>query len=236
MKCGYDTCLGSFDMLNSEMKTCLIILYIAPIIYIILGIYLYEVIPQQFGVRKHPLFCIKKLLKRRKKKAIRSRSEDAAEAMHQEEKLDVGSFGSSDEEIIGEQKKVASLDKHERHKYPLIVDNLTKIYINSGKNSKPKKALNNLSLILNNNEIFGLLGPNGAGKTTFFSLLTGIYEPTSGNAWVGAHSIRENIGKVQELIGYCPQFDLLWSDLSVEEHLYFYSKLKNVQSDIIKKV
>ena len=38
-----------------------------------------------------------------------------------------------------------------------------------------KKSLDNFTLCLNNNEIFGLLGPNGAGKTTFFSLLTGIY-------------------------------------------------------------
>jgi ABC-type multidrug transport system ATPase subunit len=61
--------------------------------------------------------------------------------------------------------------------------------------------------------------------------LTGLYEPSSGDAWVGGHSIKANIDKVQELIGYCPQFDLLWNDLSVEEHLYFYSRLKNVKSD-----
>ena len=78
--------------------------------------------------------------------------------------------------------------------------------------------------------------PNGAGKTTFFSLLTGLYEPTSGDAWVGGYSIKKDIDKVQELIGYCPQFDLLWEDLTVEEHLYFYSRLKNVKVDSAKKV
>ena len=61
--------------------------------------------------------------------------------------------------------------------------------------------------------------------------MTGLYEPSSGDAWVGGHSIKANIDKVQELIGYCPQFDLLWNDLSVEEHLYFYSRLKNVKSE-----
>ena len=61
-------------------------------------------------------------------------------------------------------------------------------------------------------------------------MLTGIYEPTYGNAYVGGHSIKDKIGKVQELIGYCPQFDLLWEDLTVEEHLYFYSRLKNVKT------
>lgn len=88
-------------------------------------------------------------------------------------------------------------------------------------------------LFLHINNIFS---PNGAGKTTFFSLLTGIFEPTKGDAWVGGYSIRDHIDRVQELIGYCPQFDLLWSDLSVEDHLYFYSRLKNIQITSIKSV
>lgn len=67
-------------------------------------------------------------------------------------------------------------------------------------------------------------------------MLTGIYEPTYGDAWVGGRSIKEKIGKVQELIGYCPQFDLLWTDLTVEEHLYFYSRIKNVSRHKIDQV
>ena len=92
-----------------------------------------------------------------------------------------------------------------------------------------KPALDNFSLLLRNNEIFGLLGPNGAGKTTFFSILTGIYEPSHGNAWVGGNSIRKNMQKVQELIRYCPQFDILWNELTVEEHLQIYSKIKECE-------
>ena len=38
------------------------------------------------------------------------------------------------------------------------------------------------------------------------------------------------------MIGYCPQFDLLWNELTVEEHLYFYSRLKNVNTNIIHEV
>jgi ABC-type multidrug transport system ATPase subunit len=63
--------------------------------------------------------------------------------------------------------------------------------------------------------------------------MTGVYQPTSGNAYVRGHSITELIERVQECIGYCPQFDLLWDDLTVEEHLYLYSRLKCVQSDLI---
>lgn len=67
-------------------------------------------------------------------------------------------------------------------------------------------------------------------------MMTGIFEPSLGNAWVGGNSIKERIDKVQELIGYCPQFDLLWSDLTVEEHLFFYSRLKNVNPSIAKQL
>ncbi len=63
-----------------------------------------------------------------------------------------------------------------------------------------------------------------------------MFEPTTGEAWVGGHSIISDISKVQEMIGYCPQFDLLWNDLTVEEHLYFYSRLKNVKGDNAKTV
>ena len=123
--------------------------------------------------------------------------------------------------------------------YPLVVDCLSKEYnVEQSEEEKKrrKRALNNFSILLNQNEIFGLLGPNGAGKTTFFSLLTGIYSPTSGNAWVSGESILSNVAKVQESIGYCPQFDVLWAELTVEEHLYFYSKLKNVSSDKIEGI
>lgn len=42
-------------------------------------------------------------------------------------------------------------------------------------------AVNNVSFIVNKNEIFGLIGPNGAGKTTLFNLMTGLIQPSSGN-------------------------------------------------------
>lgn len=231
IKCGYEVCIGSFSGLSDELVTCLIVLFITPFIYMFLGMYFYEVLPQQFGVRKHPLFCVKKICKKKKKKSVRSKSDDISE-----DRIEVKSEDIMDNEVLGEMKKVQEMDKHDRRSHPLVVDHLTKIYQPTGSKTKPKKALNALNLVLNNNEIFGLLGPNGAGKTTFFSMLTGIYEPSSGEAWVGGHSIKENIAKVQELVGYCPQFDLLWEELSVEEHLYFYSRLKNVQADSVRNV
>src|SRR5687768_1831459 len=42
-------------------------------------------------------------------------------------------------------------------------------------------AVNELTMDVRQGEIYGLIGPNGAGKTTIFNLLTGVYEPTSGD-------------------------------------------------------
>lgn len=83
-------------------------------------------------------------------------------------------------------------------------------------------------------EIFGLLGPNGAGKTTIISTITGLYACSDGNAWVAGYDIRTNMREVQMRIGVCPQFDLLWLDLTVEEHLLFYARLKGVHRDLEK--
>jgi ABC-type multidrug transport system ATPase subunit len=80
-------------------------------------------------------------------------------------------------------------------------------------------------------ETFGLLGPNGAGKTTLISMLTGMTNPDHGNAWIGGFDIGEDIGKAQLQMGVCPQFDLLWPQLTVQEHLTFYARLKGVTGD-----
>ena len=64
------------------------------------------------------------------------------------------------------------------------------------------------------------------------SVITGMYPQTSGNAWINGVSIGES--STNKLIGVCPQFDLLWTDLSVYEHLKFYSLLKMVESDTIE--
>ncbi len=81
-------------------------------------------------------------------------------------------------------------------------------------------------------EIFGLLGPNGAGKTTMIAVLTGMYPQTSGSAWINGMEIGTT--STNKFIGVCPQFDLLWPDLTVVEHLRFYCMLKMVKSEYVE--
>lgn len=66
---------------------------------------------------------------------------------------------------------------------------MRKVYPGYGGRTE-KVATKNFSLRIKKGEMFGLLGPNGAGKTTLISMLTGLYPPTKGNAWVAGFDIR----------------------------------------------
>ena len=48
-----------------------------------------------------------------------------------------------------------------------------------------------MDLVIQDREVFGLLGPNGAGKTTLISMITGVFESTSGDCFVAGHSIKD---------------------------------------------
>ena len=71
-----------------------------------------------------------------------------------------------------------------------------------------------------------LLGHNGAGKTTTMSMITGLFPPTSGTVYVDGHDILTDLSGARESLGLCPQFDILWKTLTVQEHLDFFGRLK----------
>ncbi|EES99372.1 ATP-binding cassette protein 5 [Giardia duodenalis ATCC 50581] len=91
-----------------------------------------------------------------------------------------------------------------------------------------KRAVRNLTLSIPRNTIYGLLGPNGAGKSTTLSVLTGTLKPTSGYVTIEGYSIVHQRQKVSQLIGYAPQFDILWPDLTPAEHIKFFCNMRGV--------
>ena len=85
-------------------------------------------------------------------------------------------------------------------------------------------------------ECVGLLGPNGAGKSTVMNILTGMTKPTSGHAVIYGHNILTALENVHQVIGFCPQFDVLWSELTAEDHLMFYIRLKGAVPQAMEKI
>jgi len=86
-------------------------------------------------------------------------------------------------------------------------------------------AVDDLTLSVNEGEIFGLVGPDGAGKTTTMRLLTGIMEPSSGDAWVAGHHIVDGAEAIKEDIAYMSQRFGLYPDLTVLENIHFYADI-----------
>ncbi|CAG7716860.1 unnamed protein product, partial [Allacma fusca] len=99
------------------------------------------------------------------------------------------------------------------------IKGLTKVF---GKNV----AVNKLNIKFFENQVTSLLGHNGAGKTTTMSMLTGLVIPTSGTALVNGYDICKNMGFVRANLGLCPQYNVLFDELTVEEHIRFFSLLK----------
>ena len=94
-------------------------------------------------------------------------------------------------------------------------------------------AVDDLSLNLYSGQITSFLGHNGAGKTTTMSLLTGIYTPSAGTAYIEGKDIRTDMDEIRSSLGMCPQYNVLFDELTVEEHLWFYAKLKGMESGLI---
>jgi len=93
-----------------------------------------------------------------------------------------------------------------------------------------KKALNGVSFNLYKNEIFALLGHNGAGKSTLINILTGLYPASGGSAIYNNQNIItvEGLDDFRKYLGICPQHDVLFDDLTVEEHLEMFCVFKSV--------
>ncbi|KAM6294790.1 LOW QUALITY PROTEIN: phospholipid-transporting ATPase ABCA7 [Aegotheles albertisi] len=109
------------------------------------------------------------------------------------------------------------------------IRNLVKIYPESS-----RVAVNGLSLDFYEGQITSFLGHNGAGKTTTMSILTGLLPPTSGTAYVLGWDIRSDIDSIRRTMGTCPQHNVLFDILTVEEHVWFYGRLKGLSEEQVK--
>ena len=96
------------------------------------------------------------------------------------------------------------------------------------------KAVDNISVQVEEGEIFGFLGPNGAGKSTTMMILTTLLKPTSGNVFVGGYDVMLNAKKVREKIGYVQQEISVDEFLTGRENLYLHARINQIPSNLIK--
>lgn len=98
----------------------------------------------------------------------------------------------------------------------LEINNLTKTY---GANAKP--SVDNLSLKVNDGEIFGFIGPNGAGKSTAIKCITGIVDFADGNVLVDGIDIKQNPIEAKKRIGYVSDDHVMYEGLTGVEYINF---------------
>ncbi|ORY53867.1 hypothetical protein BCR33DRAFT_779180 [Rhizoclosmatium globosum] len=103
------------------------------------------------------------------------------------------------------------------------------------------RAVDDLSLTLESGKLFALLGQSGAGKTTTTNILCGKTPQSSGSIRIWTAEDGRERRALSDLIGVCPQHDVLFHELTAREHVYLYARIKNVQVenagiDILKAV
>lgn len=188
--------------------------------YLLLGWYLENVFPRPYGVQQRWYFVVQPSYWFPGLSGPRASglSDESAELMGLEE-LGQGEFDTARDKTLRE----LPLREYVRQFKPvLFVNSLSKRYPNG------KEALKRVSFGVKKGEIFGLLGPNGAGKSTTLSILCGMLTPTTGDAVVGgAVSVVSSPEMVRKSLSVCFQQNILFDDLTVDEHLYLVCALKN---------
>uniref|UniRef100_A0AAR2IGP2 P-type phospholipid transporter n=1 Tax=Pygocentrus nattereri TaxID=42514 RepID=A0AAR2IGP2_PYGNA len=139
-------------------------------------------------------------------------------------------FGEGDQKLKPTiQGKKANAEEPTHLDMGVYIENLVKVY-RHGK----KLAVDGLTLGFYEGQITSFLGHNGAGKTTTMSILTGLFPPTSGTAYIMGKDIRSELSAIRQSLGVCPQHNVLFSMLTVEEHVWFYARLKGLPEDAVR--
>ncbi|XP_058204039.1 ABC transporter A family member 1 isoform X2 [Rhododendron vialii] len=197
---------------------CLLMMLVDSILYCGIGLYLDKVLPTASGVRHPWNFLFHKCFGRKKSPSEHwASSSDVAKGAVNFPGNDVS---EAVVEAISLEMKQQELDGR-----CIRIRNLRKEYTN-------KKgrccAVKSLQLTLYENQILSLLGHNGAGKSTTISMLVGLLRPSSGDALVFGKNILTDMDEIRKVLGVCPQNDILFSELTVKEHLELFANLKGV--------
>src|SRR5690606_28616409 len=99
----------------------------------------------------------------------------------------------------------------------------------------PLHAVKGINLDIRRGEIFSLLGPNGAGKTTTISMISGLLEPSAGDATIGGYSITKQPLEAKRLLGVVPQEVAVYPELSARRNLDFFGRMYGLRGAELRK-
>uniref|UniRef100_A0AAZ3PIC2 P-type phospholipid transporter n=1 Tax=Oncorhynchus tshawytscha TaxID=74940 RepID=A0AAZ3PIC2_ONCTS len=203
------------NLFNSPMEeddfsltTAIIMMYFDSFLYMVMTWYIESVFPGQYGIPRPWYFLFTK-------------SYWFGEGDNR--KTDFSQNKRRNSEAVCIEEEPAHL------KPGVFIENLVKVYPH-GK----KLAVDGLTLGFYEGQITSFLGHNGAGKTTTMSILTGLFPPTSGTAYIMGKDIRSELSAIRQSLGVCPQHNVLFSMLTVEEHIWFYARLKGLSEEQVK--
>ncbi|XP_071532999.1 cholesterol transporter ABCA5-like [Panulirus ornatus] len=160
------------------------------------------------------------------------------------DEAEVDALPGEDDDVKEERANIASVMNNGGAVPPVLIYNLGKVYkkgVEGGQNlcKKEKKtkdfvALKSVSLGVKYGQVFGLLGPNGAGKTTCLRIITAEEGPTKGRVKICGEEVLSSLSNIFETMGYCPQHDALWKNITVAEHIECYAEVRGVRKDQVK--
>lgn len=181
----------------------LVMLIVSSFVYFVLALYIEKILPGNYGIPEKWYFPVDPKYWFRCLR-VSSGGEDYPESEQNDVKM----------EMASKSKKVG-----------ISLRRLRKVYATG------KVAVQGLKMNLYEDEITVLLGHNGAGKTTTISMLTGMIPATSGTAYINGCDVNTEMDDIRGEMGICPQHNILFDELTVEEHIWFYSKLKGLSHE-----
>jgi hypothetical protein len=231
---GMDTMWDEY--VDFDFGSALVMLFVDFVLYMCVGLYLEQVLPKEYGIVRpwyfpfQPSFwglgCFEKLAPaacmgrdiemKRTYAQLRANTSDGLDG-----EILASKSSDSIEEISEELREKL------RNGQCVNVKKLRKVFNTP---DGEKVAVKSLNLTMFEGEIFVLLGHNGAGKTTTISMLSGLFQPTSGDADIYGKSISKDLAEIRTSMGVCPQHNVLYDVMTVEEHLLLFAGLRGFGS------
>ena len=190
------------EVVNFRFSYAIYALIVDTFLFFVFAIYFEQVWPNEWGTKKPWYFLFTRAYW----------FQDSSSAEDFDKDVSYGRYVEPVDAVHEQQKKSGKC---------MMIRNLTKIF-------DGKKAVDELSLDIYQGEITALLGHNGAGKTTTISMLSGLISPTYGDMKVEEMVLSRDLDKIRKNLGVCPQHNVLFHELTPEEHLYIYSIFKGM--------